>query len=134
MDINITKYFSNELCPSDFSASVVEMGQNAGALTWSYANEESQDTILLNTFEQFADFIEHVESMGFDFSEDEKPMNGIELNALFIQLISGDIRESEGLSENPIDWDLYEKECEQGKVSSNLYKGSDGGIYYYLGS
>ena len=104
MDININKYFEHELCPSDFSASVAELGNNAGQLTWAYAKEESEDTVLLTTFEQFAAFIEHIESMGFDFSEDEKPMNGQELNALLIQLISGDI-----------------------------FKGTDNNIYYYLG-
>ena len=134
MEININKYFENELCPSDFSASVVEMGQDAGVLTWSYPNEEAQDTILLTTFEQFAEFIDHVESMGMDFSEDEKPMTGIELNALFIQLISGNIRESEGLSEYPINWDLYEEEANYGQISSNIFKGTDSNIYYYLGN
>jgi len=134
MEININKYFENELCPSDFFASVAELGNNAGQLTWSYANEESEDTVLLTTFEQFAAFIDHMESMGFDFDEDEKPMDGRELNALFMQLISGDIRESEGLSECPINWNLYEHESEQGQVSSYIFKGIDNNIYYYLGS
>lgn len=133
MDVNINKYFENELCPSDFSASAMELGQNAGQLTWSYAKEESQDTVLLTTFEQFAAFIEHIDAMGFDFSEDEKPMNGQELNALFIQLISGDIRESIGLDQTPIDWEGYEKDCEQGMNSANIFKGTDNNIYYYLG-
>lgn len=132
MEINITKYFNNELCPSDFSASVAELGQNAGQLTWSYANEESQDTVLLTTFEQFVAFIEHIDSMGFEY--EEHSMNGAELNALFIQLISGDIRESEGLSCSPIDWDLYENEAEQDQVSSRIFKGTDDNIYYYLGA
>ena len=134
MDINISQYFKNELCASDFSASAMEMGQDVGALTWSYANAEVEATTLLTTFEQFAAFIEHLENMGFDFSEDEKPMNGTELNALFIQLISGDIRESEGLSSSPIDWELYDKEAEQGQVSSYIFNGTDNEIYYYLGS
>lgn len=135
MDININKYFENELCPSDFSASAAELGNimDAEELTWYYANEESQDTVLLTTFEQFAAFIEHVEGIGFDFSEDEKPMNGQELNALFIQLISGDIRESIGLDQTPIDWESYEKDCEQGMNSANIFKGTDNNIYYYLG-
>jgi hypothetical protein len=133
MEININKYFDNELCPSDFSASVAEMGQNAGEYTWNYAKEESQDILILTSFEQFAAFIEHMESMGMDFSEDDKPMNGMELNALFIQLISGDIRESEGLSECPINWELYAEESEAGQVSSRIYFGTDNNHYYYLG-
>ena len=134
MEVNISQYFKNELGPSDFSASVIEMGQNAGALTWAYANQEVGDTTLLSTFEQFAAFIDHMESMGMDFSEDKKPMNGTELNALFIQSISGDSRESSGLSESPINWALYEEEFEEGQVSSNIFKGVDNEIYYYLGS
>lgn len=133
MEININTYFENELCPSDFSASAAERGENAGLYTWAYAKEESQGTVLLTTFDQFAAFITHVESMGFDFSEDEKPMNGTELNALFIQLISGDIRESNGLQENPINWALYEDESKEGQISSNIFLGTDNNIYYYLG-
>lgn len=131
MEININKYFENELRPSDFSASCAELGQDAGALTWAYANEESQDTVLLTTFEQFAAFIEYMESCGMDEIE---LMNGMELNALFIQLISGDIRESIGLDQTPIDWEGYEKDCEQGRNSANIFKGTDNNIYYYLGS
>lgn len=134
MEININKYFENELCASDFSASVAALGNNAGQLTWSYAKEEAQDTVLLTTFDQFAAFIDHIESMGFDFSEDYKPMDGKELNALFIQIISGDIRDSEGLSESPINWILYEEESQAGQISSNIFKGTDNNIYYYLGS
>ena len=130
MDININKYFENELCASDFSASVPELGNNAGQLTWAYAKEESEDTILLTTFEQFAAFIDYMESCGLDEME---LMNGQELNALFIQLISGDIRESIGLDQTPIDWEGYEKDCEQGRNSANIFKGTDNNIYYYLG-
>jgi hypothetical protein len=133
MEININQYFENELCPSDFSASANEMGNNAGALTWAYSNEEVEDTILLVTFEQFAAFIAHMESMGMDFSDDDKPMNGTELNALFIQLISGDIRESEGLDQSPINWELYEEESREGQIASNIFLSDDDNVYYYLG-
>jgi hypothetical protein len=130
MEININQYFENELCARDFSASVAEIGNNAGQLTWGYALDEVEDVVLLTTFEQCAAFIEHMTSMGMDNVD---KMNGTELNALFIQLISGDIRESEGLSECPINWELYEQESEAGDISSRIYFGTDNNYYYYLG-
>jgi hypothetical protein len=130
MEININQYFENELCPSDFSASIAELGNNAGQLTWGYALDEVEDVVLLTTFEQCAAFIEHMTSTGMDNVD---KMNGTELNALFIQLISGDIRGCEGLDQSPVNWELYEQQSEHGNVYSPIFLGTDNNVYYYLG-
>lgn len=59
-----------------------------------------------------------------------------ECNALFIQLISGDLREA-GLDDcetDEFDWQGYEERQAAGTVNSNLYRGVDNEIYYYLGT
>jgi hypothetical protein len=51
-----------------------------------------------------------------------------ELNALFIQLVSGDIKENEHLQEG--DWEAYDADE---NTRGHIFKGNDGQIYYYLG-
>ena len=74
----------------------------------------------------------HVRGFGAWSDEEIDTWDNIELNALFIQLISGDIREC-SLSNSPPDWEEYERECEGGgECSSNIFCGIDGNIYYLL--
>ncbi len=130
MEINITAYFKNELCPMDFSASIAEIGNNAGRDTWQAAIEESEDLTLLDTPEKVEALKADMISAGME-EEEINAMTDLESNALFIQLISGDIREcSEYLEQTPIDWSGYENDENK---AGRLYQGTDNEIYYYLG-
>ena len=55
-----------------------------------------------------------------------------ELNALFLQLVSGDIREA-GIDTDAPDWEAYEAGADEGQYSGNISTDA-GRVYYYLGS
>jgi hypothetical protein len=133
MEINITSFFENA-DPFEFSASICERGKNAGPETWANAKEEGARSPLLTTPEQIQALRDHIKGFGAWDEEEIAAWTDVECNALFIQLISGNMRES-GLDVDPdeVDWDEYEKGANEGKYSGNIYRGTGGQIYYYLG-
>ena len=130
MELNITRFF-NEATPRDYSASVAEIGRNAGADTWRAACDDSEDYNLLDTDEKREAMREHIKSFGAWDATEIAAMDNVALNALCIQMISGDIRESMYLEETPIDWDAYERDENE---RHSIFKGIDNEIYYDLGS
>lgn len=131
MELNITALY-NSMCPRDYSASVAEIGNNAGRDTWRAACEDSPDFMILDTDEKRQAMREHVRTFGAWTDEEINAWTGIELNALLIQCISGDIRESI-LDEDPHAWVEYYKQGEQGVVSCRLFSDDDGQVYYSIG-
>ena len=121
MDINITSFFNNA-APMDYSASVAEIGRDAGLSTWQAANEDSPDYFMLDTDEKREAFRNHVKGFGAWSDEEIAAWSDVELNALFIQLVSGDMREA-GLDEKPVDWEAYQEKAEEGNCSGNIYGG-----------
>lgn len=94
IDIDITR-FVTEAAPMDYSASVAEIGTNAGRDTWQAAMEDAPDYNLLNTDEQREEFRAHIKGFGAWTDEEIAAWTATELNALFMQFISGDIRSGE---------------------------------------
>lgn len=129
MEINITKFFTENKTPRDYSASVAEIGKDAGAATWWAACDDAQDIVYLDSPEKRESFITFIKSCGFDGGSEN-------LDALFLQWIAGDCREM-GLN-NPadfdsIDWARIESEQSEGRISANIFHGVDGEIYFYAG-
>ena len=50
-EINVTRFFRTAE-PSDYSASVAELGTNAGRITWGNATREAAESPLLTTEEE----------------------------------------------------------------------------------
>ena len=126
MEINITKFFTQNKSPRDYSASVAEIGKDAGAATWQAACDDAQDVIYLDSPEKREAFKGFAEACGFE-GESEN------LDALFMQWVAGDCREM-GLHTSAdfdsIDWAKIENEQSEGKISSNIFQGVDGEIYF----
>ncbi len=133
MELNITKLF-NEIAPMDYSASAVELGQDAGRITWNNAYDDADDYPLLQTDEQREAFRDHVRGFGAWDDEEIAAWSDQELGALLLQLIAGDIRDVPGMDTASWDWTEYQALCEAGTVASNLFLGNDGQVYYYVGS
>ena len=136
MEIDITSFF-NEAEPYDFSASVAERGENAGRDTWRNAVEEGGKSPILTTAEQLEALRKYAAGFGAWDGEEIAAWSDDECNALFIQLISGDMREIEALcttDDGEVDWAEYERLAEKGTISASLYRGDNGRIYYYLGT
>lgn len=131
MELNITALY-NSMCPRDYSASVAEIGANAGADTWRAACADSSDFMILDDDDKRQAMREYARAFGAWTDEEINAWTGIELNALLIQCISGDIRESI-LDDDPRAWAEYYEEGEQGGVSCRLFSDDDGQVYYLIG-
>jgi hypothetical protein len=134
MEINVTRFF-NGADASQFSASAAELGANAGRLTWRNALIEANCNPILVTPEEIAALRDYVREFGAWEDDKIDGWSNEECNALFFQLISGDIRELESLAmgdDGEVDWQEARLLAEQGCIGGNLYLGDDGCVYFYL--
>ena len=127
MEINITQFY-NDANPATYSASVAELGDNAGRITWDNAVQRSAlGSMLLDTPDKLEAMRAWAKSSGGWNDAEIAAWSDVELNALFIQLVSGDMREKGDMS-----WEEYQALSEAGTVSGALFEGVDGDIYYVL--
>ena len=135
MELNITNWFNSRRMSSRYlSASVAEIGDNAGQITWEASQEEVEDWILLDTEEKKDAFRAFVKSSGGWSEEETAAWNDAELNALLLQWIAGDIREA-GLDCEDPDWISYQNLIDHGQVAGNLFGGpmsTDGQVYFSI--
>lgn len=126
-EIDITTFFETE-CARDFSASVAEIGANAGTDTWRAAIEATEDYTFIND-DNRDEWREFVRSSGGWTTDEINAMSDTELNALFIQWVAGDMREG-GLDCESPDWEAYEADENRG---TRIFRGSNNRIYFYIG-
>jgi len=131
MELNITKFF-HEAAPMDYSASVAEIGADAGRATWQAACDDAKDFPLLTTDEQREAFRAHVKGFGAWSADEIGAWSDTELNALCIQMIAGDIRET-GMNTDVFDWQEYEAQAHAGMIAGRMFRGDDGEVYFYIG-
>lgn len=105
MELNITALIEKDLFP--FSHSAMEGGENAGRNTWNNAKEESLS--LLDTDEKKEAFRDYVKTFGAWERDEIWAWDDVELNALLLQMIAGDVRECPAKIE---DVELYERDGE----------------------
>jgi hypothetical protein len=137
MEIDITDFVTN--CdPFEFSASTAELGANAGPITWKNAKAQAVKLPLLTTAEQLDALRAWANDSGAWDDDEIAAWSPEECTAMFIQLVSGDMREM-GLDEcdlEDFDWDAWRERSDGG---GNIYQcdiESDkdfGRIFYYLG-
>lgn len=132
MQINITSFFK-ECSSMDYSASVAEIGANAGHTTWTNACEDSADYLILNSEEKLDAFRAWLKPWGAWNEEEISAFSDIELNALLLQWIAGDMRES-GLDIDQSDngWQEYETLSSNGQCQSNLFRDENGNVFFSL--
>lgn len=140
MEIDITDFVRNA-DPAEYSASVAERGISAGRETWSNALGDRPPMLTtaahldaLRAWARDSGGWERAEIAAWD---DE------ECNALFVQIISGDLRTLESLAsddDGEVDWEEAGLLAEEGTLGGCIYRGdvpnspSFGRIFYYLGS
>lgn len=131
--INISRFFHNAE-PCEFSASAAELGQDAGKITWNNAKREAAEAPLLTTPEQLDALRAWAKATGAWDEDERNAWDDDECNALFIQLVSGDMREAGFDDYEPSEeaWEEYYARAERGEISGNMYRGDDGEIYYIL--
>jgi hypothetical protein len=116
MEINITKLVKANN-PQLYSASIAEIGNNAGPLTWNRALSDGMDLVGITDPDQLEELREYFAAFGA-WDEDEINTWTIQkMNALLLQDIAGTIREN-GLN-NP--------------EFNSVFQDDDGEWYYYVG-
>ena len=131
MEVNISALKDPEFIPCDLSGSVLEKGPLAATILWETARSKTDEYLLLNTPEKVKALKDRVISIGMN----EEEINGMcifETNALFLQLIAGDIREAGYDHLSDIDWVDYEQQSNDGMISGSMFRGVDCEIYYTL--
>lgn len=135
MEIDVTAFFT-EVDPMLFSASAAELGADAGRITWANAKDEAAKAPLLATDKALEALRAWAKDTGAWDAEERAAWSADDCNALFIQMISGDMRVLEALCSNDdgeIDWTKAEALAEEGTIQGALFRSADR-IYYYLGS
>lgn len=136
MEIDITQFFK-DAAPRDYSASQMELGRDAGKITWGHAMEDAGEYNFLDTEEKLAEARDYFKGFGAWDEEEIAAWTPQELNALVIQEISAAMREAgwdDGNLDGELDWEEYQRMSEAGQVSGRIFKGDDDTIYFYLGS
>jgi hypothetical protein len=130
MELDISEFF-RAADPAAYSASVAELGQNAGAITWQAAKEA--DFRILDSKEKRHAFRLFVLDSGGWSRAEIAAWSHEELNALCIQWISGDMREAGLTGTDSDDWEEYEKQSEAGQCAGRIFRADDGRVYFYCG-
>lgn len=126
MELNINHLFKT-INPAHYSASQAELGPDAGPITWANAIDAAPN--LLDSADKMREFKDYMRDFGAWSDAEINAWSQKECNALLLQLIAGDIRES-GLDTSNPDWSEYQQQAEQGTVAGYLFHGIDGNIYY----
>lgn len=140
MQINITSLLEEDLF--QFSHSQAEGGENAGRNTWNAAKEAGKDSPILQTPEELQALRDYAQGFGAWDAEEIAGWDDAECNALFLQLVSGDVREAGWDSLEDAQWtddgeliarfhDVPEEEWVRAECS-NIFRGTDGNFYFYL--
>ena len=132
MEIDITSLL--DLDAWELSHSAAEGGWTSGRDCWKASQLAAEEHCLLDNEEKLQAMRDFARSSGGWTKTEIERWTPTEVNALFLQWVSGDIRQLGDDSLEEIDWDKAEELQREGQSPSNLYKGDDGRVYYYLGS
>ena len=134
MEININQLVSEDLF--QFSHSAYEGGENAGQNTWNAAKEAGKDSPILQTPEQLQALRDYVKGFGAWEDEEIAAWDDAECNALFLQLVSGDVREAGWDSLDEAEWDdegvLIDSHTGERSENCTVCRGDDGNFYFSL--
>lgn len=129
-ELDITALLDVDMWP--FSHSVAEGGQNAGSATWNAAVAFVTATPFLS-MESTDDVRRYFAKFGAWSPDELSAMSHIEINALLLQFIAGDIREaSDDDTLAGIDWEAYQRDAEAGRISGGMFRDGAGRVYVEL--
>lgn len=140
MEIEITSLL--EMDCFNLAHSMAEGGENAGRNTWNASKKAAAEMRppLLDTEEKLEAMRDFARASGGWTREEIAAWSAEEIEALFLQWIAGDVRQCPAVeggradSLDEINWQEYEAQASAGQVPSNLSKGDEGKVWFYLGS
>lgn len=132
MEINLSSLLDANMF--QFAHSCAEGGERAGGNTWSAAIRHAGSTRppLLPDEEACQAFRDWLKDFGAWDEEERAAMGPTECNALLLQFIAGDVREAGADNLDSIDWEEYEKDSQEGRISGNLFRSDDGAIFFSM--
>lgn len=129
MEINITSLLESDMFA--FSHSVAEGGENAAQNTWCNAKEAG--TRFLDTDEKTEAFLDFIAGFGAWDEGERTAWSAEDREALLLQFIAGDVRDTGADNLAELDWDEYREGCEAGRYSGRLFRAESGEIFCYIG-
>lgn len=141
MFIDITEFLSSlqDTKLMYYSASRAEYGEDAAKLTWENAMDRADPEVpgysaLLKNDEELEMFRRHVLGFGAWEPDEIAGWSKQHCEALFIQIIAGDLREAAIDLQNP-DWKAYEELADRGRVAGRFSVGETNEsqqVHYYM--
>ncbi len=132
LELNVTAFVTSAN-PRDFSGSIATHGKNAAKETYGAALEEAGESPLVSDPKDLEQVRAWLKAFGAWEPEEIAAWSPVELNALLIQYISGDLNEAQTLhpGDGPggIDWDSYREDQESGRCSSMLFLAAGDKVY-----
>lgn len=126
MEIEITKMVEDSNTMPTLSGSAMELGDNAGAITWNNCLSYAKEHPILK-IEQIQNAKNYFKSFGAWSKEEIEKWSELEVQALTIQFIAGNIRELEKFET----FEDYLKASNDGQVSGDIFK-HENKYYSYL--
>jgi hypothetical protein len=117
MEINVTELVEYANC-ARYSASAYELGPDAAKITWNNAIEACETALLVDSEDEIEELIDWLEDFGAWTREEIEAYSEVELNALLLQFIAGDIREYEDHFDS---LEAYQEAQELGVAKGNLW-------------
>ena len=131
MEIDITSLL--DLDAWDLSHSASEGGWTSARDCWQASMLAAEEHQLLDDEEKLQGMRDFARSSGGWTKTEIERWTPTEVNALFLQWIAGDIRQLGADSLGEINWTEAKELQREGQAPSNLYKGDNGRVYFYLG-
>lgn len=130
MEIDVTHMVDDWPHDMPLVGSIAELGANAGPMTWRNSVAYGKEHPLLTTDEQREEARVYFQGFGAWTEEEIAAWGEDELQGITVQDVAHSISEMEVAE----DYEDYQRLCENGTCSGNLYKGDNGRWYFYLGS
>ena len=124
MEINVTKLMAQPTDLATLSGSVMELGENAGAITWQNALKRADRQPLLQR-SQIDKARDYFAMFGAWDDKELRSMGHVHINALLIQMVAGDAREYLA-AEEANELEEYNESC-----GGSLYQSDDGTEWFY---
>jgi hypothetical protein len=133
MELDVTHMVEDADEMPMLSGSRVELGQNAGDITWLNSVLYGAVKPLLKTDEEREAARDHFRGYGAWTREQIDAWSEAELQGIVCQEVASAIREAESFGFDADSYEEYREACESGRVSGRLYRGDNERWYFYIG-
>jgi len=131
MEIDVTDFLASTDC-SMLSGSVVELGTNAGRITWQHSINTVKEFNPLPDGDALQEFRDWLKPWGGWDDAEIAAMSDEHLRALCAQWIASDWRECFDCDSNAADWAFYEPRASDGRCPSSFYRDDAGRIFWSM--